>query len=84
MSNGGIYNINMCALHFSVTFCFVCMYQIMCEYVCVYVRIIVTVCNCTHERTNKISCILFLARIVSAEGATYTTMDIMYGSSLGR
>ena len=53
-------NICMCVLHFCVTFCLICMHQIMYEYVCVYVRIVLNVCNCTHERTNKISCILYL------------------------
>ena len=47
----------MCVLHF---LCHILshMYQIMCEYVCVYLWIVLNVCNCTHERTNKIPCIL--------------------------
>ena len=51
----------MYVLHFCVTFCLICMYHIMCE--CIYVWIVLNVCNCTHERTNKISCILYLGRL---------------------
>ena len=35
------------------------LHQIICEYVCVCVWIVLNMCNCTHERTHKISCLLY-------------------------
>ena len=35
--------------------------------VCAYVWIVLHVCHCTHERTNKISCILYLVSCLSGD-----------------